>query len=101
MVRDRDPGAPLLLTVYAALLLASVVASWGVAYLWGWQAGLAGFVVCLIIALLWGPSGPLGLIVYHIPMAIGVLVAGWAGMVLPLAPACLIALMGWHYRGDS
>jgi hypothetical protein len=85
---------------YAALLLLSVAATWGAAYLWGIQAALVGAVLCLILSWLWGPCGPLGLIVYHVLMAIGVLVAGWFGMAAATVPASIIMLMGLHY-GDT
>ncbi|TVP47274.1 MAG: hypothetical protein EA350_05350 [Gemmatimonadales bacterium] len=88
-----------IVVAYIALLLFSVAASWGVAYQWGWQAGLGGFVVCLILSLLWGPCGPFGLIVFQVLMAIGVLVAGWHGMVLATLPASLVMVMGLHYGG--
>ena len=83
-----------IVVAYIALLLLSVAGSWGVAYYLGWQAGLAGLVVCLALSLLWGPCGPLGLIVFQVLMGIGVLVAGWYGMLVATLPASLIMLMG-------
>jgi hypothetical protein len=86
---------------YIALLLLSVAASWGVSYHWGWQAGLAGFAVCLALSLIWGPCGPMGLVTYHVLMGIGVLIAGWLGMLLATLPASLVMLMGLRYGGDA
>jgi len=86
---------------YIALLLFSVAATWWVAYEWGWQAGLGGFVLCLVLSLLWGPCGPMGLIIYQVLMAIGILVAGWHGMLLATLPASLIMLLGlWHGKAE-
>lgn len=90
-----------IVVAYIALLLLSVAASWGVAYHWGWQAGLAGFALCLVVSLLWGPCGPLGITAYQVLMAIGVLVAGWHGMLLATLPATLLMLMGLRYGGDA
>ena len=86
---------------YIALLLLSVAASWGVAYHFGWQVGLAGFAVCLILSLIWGPCGPMGLIIYQVLMGIGALVAGWLGMLLATLPASLVMVMGLRYGGDA
>lgn len=109
----RGPTSPLawlfigLLTLaaivvaYVALLLLSVAASWGLAYQWGWQAGLLGFVAVLILSLLWGPCGPLGLIVFQPLMGVGILVAGWHGMLLATLPASLVMVMGLRYGGDA
>lgn len=70
-------------------------------------AEVVGPMISVAISLLWGPGGPIGITAYLVLVGIGVLVAGWAGMLMALRFALVFALIGgssvdtWGTEGMS